>query len=101
VEKEGKLLLQTCWLTHEIKSIFEKELRKDVSTMQDPGYSYAKIYGFGNGISYVRSTTIPSSLIMSLRPKRGFFFTKREKKEKCFFAFGSKMVRTKVSRSTK
>jgi len=30
-----------------------------------------------------------------------FFFMKREKKERCFFACGSKTVRTKVSRLTK
>jgi hypothetical protein len=57
--------------------------------MQDPclrqRYSYAKIYSFVNGISYARSTSRPSSLIMSLQPKRGFFFMKREKKGRCFF----------------
>jgi hypothetical protein len=38
-----------------------------------------------------------------LRQKRGvsFLFMKREKKGRCFFAYSSKIVRTKVSRSTK
>jgi hypothetical protein len=35
MEKEGKLLLQTYRLTHEVKSIFDKESRKNVSIIQD------------------------------------------------------------------
>jgi hypothetical protein len=38
---------------------------------------------------------------MPLRQKRGFFFIKREKKGRCSFVYDSKMVRTKISRSTK
>jgi hypothetical protein len=45
--------------------------------MQDPclrqRYSYVKIYDFDNGISYARSMVRPSSLIMSLRLKKGIF----------------------------
>jgi hypothetical protein len=32
--------------------------------------------------------------------KKGFFFMKHEKKERCFFAFGSKTVRMTISRYT-
>jgi hypothetical protein len=39
--------------------------------------------------------------LMSLWPKREFFFMKREKMGRCFFACGSKTIRTKTSCSTK
>jgi hypothetical protein len=48
------------------------------------GISYARSVPSATGISYARSTVSPSSLIMSFRPKRGFFFVKHEKKGMCF-----------------
>jgi hypothetical protein len=63
------------------------------------GLSSAKNYE--KDISYARYTTKIFESNNAASAERGFFFMKREKKGRCFFAFGSKMVRTKVSRSTK
>jgi hypothetical protein len=59
-------------------------------------FQQCKIHAFGDGIlmqrstasaigiSYARSTVRPSSLIMSLRLKKGIFFMKHEKKGRYF-----------------
>jgi hypothetical protein len=71
-----------------------------------------EIYAFGSGIlmqdlflqqwySYARSTAKCSSLICRFGRKGDLLFMKHEKKGRCFFACGSKTVRTKISCSTK
>ena len=117
-KKKGNCSFKTCWLTHEVWPIFDKEVWKDVLTMHDPclqqHYSFAKIYSFGNNISYARSmpsaTYIsytesiawPSKSNITLRPKRGFFLYEAWKEGKVFFSPSTqKMVRTKISRFTK
>jgi hypothetical protein len=78
---EGKSLLQPRWLTHEVKPIFDKELWKDASTIQDlwqglwQRYFLCKIY----------SKTFESNNAASM--EKGFFFMKREKEGKVFLAF--------------
>jgi hypothetical protein len=60
-------------------------------------------------MGFIPSTTVFLSNIygkafkVASTKERGFlfFFMKREKKGRCFFACGSKMVRTKISRLTK
>jgi hypothetical protein len=59
-----------------------------------------EVYTFGNDILMQQ----PQRDIQSCFSKEGgflYFFMKREKKVRCFFAYGSKTVRTKVSHLTK
>jgi hypothetical protein len=57
-------------------------------------------YAFDNGILMQH---LRQELQSRFAKEGGFlsFFMKREKKGRCFFAYGSKMVRTKISRLTK
>jgi hypothetical protein len=55
-EKEGKLLLRTYQLTHEVKSIFGKESRKNVSIIQELCLGQRCFY-----IGFVPSTTVLSA----------------------------------------
>jgi hypothetical protein len=99
VQKEGKFLLQIYCLTHEVKPISAKE-----------PYQRYKIHAFDRCclMKLISSTTIFLCNVqgkifrVTSTKRRGIsFFVKREKKGWCFFASGSKMVRTKVSRITK
>ena len=104
VEKEGKLLLQTYWLTHRVKSIFGKELWKDVSTIQDLCLWQWYFYTRFMPSTMVFLCNIYGETFKVASAKKGdffFFFMKHEKKGRCFFACGSKMIHTKISRVTK
>jgi hypothetical protein len=99
--EEGKFLLHPqTWLTYEAKYVFAEKL------WNKAGKGKCHIFNgcpqtrrrrgqrcyFDNSFCY--EFTRPSA-------KKGIFFMKSEKKGRCFFAFGSKTVRTLISRYTK
>jgi hypothetical protein len=96
-EKEGKLLLQTYRLTHEVKSSFGKDSWRNVSIKQNPclwqRYCHTKI--------------MPSTMVRaseSLQQRRGisFFLYEAWKEGNVLFSpMALKTVRTKISRLTK
>jgi hypothetical protein len=73
--------------------------------------SSVKTHAFDSGIvilglylqQWYSYATFTARSLESLQQRRGFlsFFMKREKKGRCFFAYGSKMARTNVSCLTK
>jgi hypothetical protein len=95
--EEGKLLLHPIMrLIYEAKYMFAEKLwnkagqRRRCHTFNGCPHirQRGQCFYFGNGI------------LQDLRQKRDFFM-KREKKGRCFFAFGSKMVRMIISHYTK
>jgi hypothetical protein len=99
MQKEGKLLLQTYWLTHEVKPISAKG-----------SYQKYKIHVFDR-CCHMKLKPLTTAFLCNIQGKtfrvtsakrRGvYFFMECEKKGSCFFASGSKTVCTKVSCITK
>jgi hypothetical protein len=86
MQKEGKLLLQTYCLTHEVNRISAKE-----------PYQKYKIHVFDRccHMKLISSTTVflcniqGKTFRVTFAKRRGIsFFVKREKKRRCFFASG-------------
>jgi hypothetical protein len=86
MQKEGKLLVQTYSLTHEVYRILAKE-----------PYKKYKIHAFDRccHMKLISLTMVflcnvqGKTFIVTLAKRRGIsFFVKREKKGRCFFASG-------------
>jgi hypothetical protein len=93
VEKEGKLLLQTYRLSS-AKS--HKRMYQQYKIHAFDRGVVIGVYAFDNGILMQH---LWRDLHSRFSKEWGFisFFMKREKKGRCFFACGSKTVRTKIS----